>query len=85
MPGDSQYVLVLNQYGQWINTLVWQRRNDRTWMAHQVDMGIYAGRTVQLHFGVYNDGWYGITAMYVDDVSLEICTPAACWRQDVGD
>jgi len=85
LPGDSQYVLVLNQYGQWINTLVWQRRNDQTWVSHQFDMGIYAGRSIKLQFGVYNDGWYGVTGMYVDDASLEICTPAACTRQDWGD
>jgi PKD repeat protein len=84
LPGDTQYVLVLNQYNQWINTLVWQRRNDQTWMFHQFDLGIYAGQNIKLQFGVYNDGWYGVTAMYADDVSLEICTPAACTRQGLG-
>jgi hypothetical protein len=34
---------------------------------------VHAGKTVKVHFGAYNDGWDGVTAMYVDDVSLEIC------------
>jgi len=32
-----------------------------------------AGQTVKLCFGVYNNGCGGVTAMYVDDVSLETC------------
>ncbi|MDY6876692.1 MAG: PKD domain-containing protein [Chloroflexota bacterium] len=73
LASDRQYVLVLNEYDQWINTLIWQRTNDQQWTFHQFDLGVYAGRTIKLQFGSYNDGWDGITAMYVDDVSLEIC------------
>jgi hypothetical protein len=36
----------------------------------------YAGRTIKLHFGAYNNGWGGATGMYLDDVSLELCFPA---------
>ena len=70
-----QYVLILDQYGQWINTLVWQRTNDQQWTFHQFDLGVYAGQTIKLQFGAYNDGWSGVTGLYVDDVSLEICYP----------
>jgi hypothetical protein len=71
---DVQYVLVLDLYDRWIGTLLWQRRDDRTWTTHEVDLQKYAGRTIQLQFGAFNDGWSGATGMFVDDVSLEVCT-----------
>ncbi len=74
---DVQYVLILDAYDRWINTLVWQRTNEHQWVLHQFDLTVYTGRTIKLQFGVYNDGWDGATAMYVDDVSLEVCTPGA--------
>jgi len=72
---DAQYVLVLNQQGQQIGPpLLWQLSDDPHWRLHdQIDLTGYAGQTVKLHFGVYNDGSDGVTGMYVDDVSLEIC------------
>ena len=73
LASDVQYVLVLNEYDQWIRTLIWQRTDDPQWTSHQFDMEVHAGKTIKLQFGVYNDGWDGVTAMYVDDVSLEIC------------
>ena len=73
LASDMQYMLVLNEYDQWIRTLIWQRTDDPQWTSHQFDMEVHAGKTIKLQFGVYNDGWDGVTAMYVDDVSLEIC------------
>jgi len=78
---DRQYVLVLDEYDQWIRTLIWQRTDDQQWTSHQFDMGVHAGKTIKLQFGAYNDGWDGITAMYVDDVSLEICGSATCTQR----
>jgi len=71
---DAQYVLVLDQDNQRIDTLVWQRSDDHQWTFHQFDLDHYAGQTITLQFGVYNDGWSGVTAIYVDDVSLEMCS-----------
>jgi bacillopeptidase F (M6 metalloprotease family) len=68
------YVDLLDPNDQWIARLLWQRRNDQVWMYHQFDLMAYAGRTVKLYFGAYNDGAGGVTGMYVDDVSLEVCT-----------
>jgi len=76
LAGDWQYVLVLNEDDQTIDTLVWQRTDDRQWAFHQFDLGVYAGQTIKLQFGVCNDGVDGVTAMYVDDVSLELCGAA---------
>jgi len=71
--GDAQYVLVLDAEGGWLQTLLWQASDDRLWTYHEFDLSAYAGQTIRLHFGTYNDGTGGLTAMYVDDVSLEIC------------
>jgi hypothetical protein len=76
--GDAQYLLVLDQYGSWIGTLFWERSGDGAWRlppGEEFDLLLYAGQTITLHFGVYNNGYGGVTAMYVDDVSLEVCTP----------
>jgi hypothetical protein len=73
LSGDLQYVLILDRYQNWIDTLVWQRSDQGAWEDFTFDLVRYAGQTIYIQFGVYNDGWSGITAMYVDDVSLENC------------
>lgn len=70
---DVQYVLVLDSYGNWIDTLLWQRKNNQTWTYHTFDVSKWIGTTIRLQFGVYNDGWSGVTAMYVDDTTLQLC------------
>jgi hypothetical protein len=72
LSGDAQFVLVFDQYGQQ-NTLLFQTRNNQAWTYHGFNLGAYKGQTVKLYFGVYNDGWDGITGMYVDDVFVESC------------
>ena len=72
---DAQYVLILDDNDVWIDTVLWQRRDDEAWTYHEADLLDYAGQTIKLHFGVYNDGLGGVTGMYVDDVSLGVCTP----------
>jgi len=73
---DAQYVLVLNEYGEWIDTLVWELRNDQKWNYYEFDLTHYAGGTIGLHFGVYNDGKGTIAALYVDEVSLKADSPS---------
>ncbi len=72
---DVQYVLVLDAAGAWIDTLLWQRSNSQTWTFHQFDLKKYAGKTISIQFGVYNDGGNGVTSMYVDDITLSTCAP----------
>ncbi|MFH1085893.1 MAG: hypothetical protein V1772_09055, partial [Chloroflexota bacterium] len=74
---DIQYLLVLNSAGTILDSPVWQRRNDRMWLAYEVNLLAYRGQTIRVHYGVYNDGYNGVTAMYLDDVSLELCQPGA--------
>ncbi len=77
LASDVQYVLILDQNNIWIDTLIWQRSNAQQWVQYTFDLKKYAGRTIRLQFGTYNDGGGGITAMYVDDVVLNVCTYAA--------
>ena len=71
--GDVQYVLVMSPSGEMLSSLVWQRRDERQWRAYTFDLRAYAGRVIELRFGVYNDGRGGATAMLIDDVSLTLC------------
>lgn len=73
LANDVQYILVLDQDGNWIDTLFWQRRDDRSWVYFEFNLRKYAGDTIYIHFGTYNDGYGGVTAMYVDDAELEVC------------
>ena len=73
LAGDIQYVLVLDSNFNIINTLVWQISDSRTWTEYQFNLAAYAGKTIWLHFGTYNDGLDGISSLFVDDVSLDIC------------
>jgi hypothetical protein len=74
MAGDVQYVLVLNQYGTWIDTLLWQRSNTAQWTEKTFNLSAYRGQTIKIQFGTYNDGFGGFTSMFVDDAVLEICS-----------
>ncbi len=69
---DAQYVLILDQNGNILETLVWMRSNNRYWTQHQFNLTKWAGWTIQVHIGTYNDGKSGVTAMYADDVSLQV-------------
>ncbi len=71
--GDVQYLLVLDQYGNWLDTLVWQRSNAQRWVPYEFNLNRFIGNTITLQWGTYNDGWNGVTAMYIDDVSLVAC------------
>lgn len=73
MANDVQYVLILDAYGNWIDTLLWQRSDAQAWTYHEYDLTKYAGYSIRVQFGTYNDGLGGVSSMYVDDVSLQAC------------
>jgi hypothetical protein len=74
--GDAQYLLLLDpDTGQIVQTLFWQLSNAQGWQARTFDLTPYAGRSIVLHFGVYNDGLGGRAGMYVDDVALVVERP----------
>lgn len=48
--------------------------NSQTWTHQTFDLMPYKGQTIILYFNVKNDGWGNLkTAMYLDDVSVEVC------------
>ena len=71
-PGDAQYVLLLDpDTSAVIDVLYWDLSNAQAWQRHTVNLPLaHAGQSFVLHFGVFNDGVNGRTALYVDDVSL---------------
>lgn len=77
-PWDWQEVIIFNQSWGYITHAMPRMCSDsQTWTHHTFDLTAYKGQTIILHFNVYNDG-IGIgelykTAMYVDDVSVEVC------------
>ena len=73
LSGDVQYILILNSDEEWIDTLLWQTKDAPEWTKKVYDLSEYAGETIWLHFGTYNDGNDGVTSMHVDDVSLVVC------------
>ncbi len=70
---DAQYVLVLDQSGKTLQSLIWTLSNAGRWQEAAFDLKAYAGQTIRLHFGTYNDGNGLKSVMYVDDVSLIQC------------
>jgi hypothetical protein len=54
---------------------LWIRSDSQIWKYKEFDLSNYAGETIAVQFGTYNDGYGGVTSMYVDDVSLKVCTP----------
>jgi len=73
LSGDVQYILILNSDEEWIDTLLWQTKDAPEWTRKIYDLSKYAGSTIWLHYGTYNDGEDGVTSMHVDDVSLMVC------------
>jgi YVTN family beta-propeller protein/parallel beta-helix repeat protein len=70
---DTQYVLVLDQNGSTLQSLIWTLSNAGAWQEATFDLQAYAGQTIRLHFGTFNDGGGVKSAMYVDNVSLIQC------------
>ena len=69
---DAQMVLLLHGNGQQ-TVLRFMRQNPGRWVYFEDDLSAFRGQTLRLYFGVFNDGWGGITAMWADDVALNVC------------
>jgi hypothetical protein len=71
---DFQYILILDQNNNLIKSLHVGLSNSQTWTHLNFDLSNYIGwYPIKVHFGTYNNGYGGITSMYVDDVTLEVC------------
>jgi hypothetical protein len=72
-PDDLMYILVMDESNDWVDTLFWELRNDRTWILREFDLSRYKGQTITLQFGAYNNGGGAPTVMFVDDTELIVC------------
>lgn len=68
--GDAQYVLLLDEDGEVLETLLWMLSDTAAWETHTFDVSAYIGRNITLLIGVYNDGDGGVTGLYLDDADL---------------
>jgi hypothetical protein len=74
-PSDFFYGIVIRSNGG-IDWLLTERTNEPGWREAVIDLSQYAGQTIRLQFGTYNNGTGGISYTHIDDVSLQICPPA---------
>ena len=75
-PGDTQEAILLDANTGRTLKILWRGvENDRHWIHKEIDLTRYLGRNVVVYFNVFNDGGSGRAAMYVDDVSLQMCGP----------
>jgi len=75
LAGDRQYLLILDSKGAILATLLWTRSDAQAWAPLTFDLTPYRGRTIQVRFGVYNDGNGQSTSLHLDDVTLDACPP----------
>ena len=69
---DYQYLLALHDDGSYDVLRTW-RDNSHSWTETTVDLGAYAGQSIRLHFGTFNNGTDGRSGMFVDSAALEVC------------
>jgi subtilisin family serine protease len=67
---DLQYIAILNANFRMTMPLSVGLSNSRTWEHNTFDVTDMRGQTIFVYFSVLNRGCSGLTAMYVDDVSL---------------
>jgi len=73
--GDVQYVMIQDAQGTQ-TPLLRLRSGEETWEHASLSLAQYAGQTISVQFGVFNDGQGGITSMSVDDISLRVRAPS---------
>ncbi|MEM7032106.1 MAG: hypothetical protein AAF629_21320, partial [Chloroflexota bacterium] len=70
-PGtDRQYIAILDENGKNANYLLATTEHQDDWQPFEADLSAYVGQTIQIYFGVRNDGFNGATRLLVDDVSI---------------
>ena len=70
--GDYHYVGLRDQSDVYHALEHW-RSDTQTWEQQQHDLSAYAGQVVRLYIGTRNDGDDDTAALYVDDITLEVC------------
>lgn len=70
-PNDVQIALVISDRGSSGRVMYWLS-NEQTWRQASYDLTPYAGQRVRVYFTVVNNGNGRTSAMYVDDVSVQV-------------
>ncbi len=70
---DQQLVRLLRPDNSVLRNVWSGLRNDGAWLSCSYDVSASAGQSLSVYFGVRNDGQNARTAMYVDDVRLQLC------------
>ncbi len=70
---DAQELIILNSQGNPIYRAWTSISNANAWQTLEFDLSQYMGMTIGVYFNVFNDGAGGVSAMYIDDVTLELC------------
>ncbi len=74
---DIQEILIMDTTGNTTLRTLWSATvASGVWQPLNFDISEFAGQSFMLYINVYNDGFGGRTAMYVDDVYLELCSGA---------
>ncbi len=72
---DTMEMVLLSEDGSTILAKPWYAHSDnRAWSQLIFNLSAWRGRTMQLYFNVRNDGVGGMAQMYLDDVSLALCS-----------
>jgi hypothetical protein len=85
---DSQYMYLKGPTGRdEIDRLVekWFGWNSYWWQYRTVEITPYIGQTMSVVFGAANNGWGSNASLYVDNVGIEVCEPAAATTTSVVD
>ena len=83
---DAQYVLILNRWGQLqrkIMRLSFAQSNGQVWVESPGFDLLRFTWPLKVHFEVFNDGAWGTSRMYIDDVRVEICMGTAAASRPV--
>ncbi len=72
-PGDHAYVFLRPEGGNWQILQILKETNP-AWVQATHNLDVQAGQTVTLRFGTFNNGREDVSAMYVDEASIQACT-----------
>ena len=72
---DYQELVILDGNTGATLAVLWRHNlNEGAWVQEQIDLTRYMGKNIIVYFNVYNNGGGGSASMYLDDVTLSICT-----------
>ena len=69
---DYAYVLMRPEGAGWVLLHI-IRQDVIGWTREVHDLSTYAGQTITLRIGTYNNGRDGVSLMHTDDISIQVC------------